>query len=288
MYNNILNLLNNFTLIGNNLNVNFYNNKFKNQPINHESTINKFVNHEPVKHKLVKQEFVISEPIKHKLVKQESVISEHVISEHVISEHVISEPVKKNDIYVIRQKDSLFWAFYIMKYGLFNYEINVFRQAFSIEKQEKFKYINLIRQNKELLKLHKIKNLQSLENELANENIISIKTFICMCIIENINIYLINDRKLYINIFDETSPINIIFKNKNKPNYCIDFQVSEEKINNYKKNYLIMSSFDNNLKSINSYKVNDLLDILRKLNLNISSYEKLNKKELYELITKNY
>ena len=246
MYNNILNSLNNFILIGNNLNVDFYNDKFKNQPVNHELVNCKPVNHEPVN--------------------------------------------RKNDIYVVRQKDSLFWTFYVMKYGLFNYEMNVFRQSasFKTEKQEKFKYIQLIRENKELLKLHKIKNLQSLENELANESIISIKTFICLCIIENINVYLINDRKLYINILDETLPINIIFKNKNKPYYCIDFQVSEEKINNYKENYLIMSSFDNNLKSVNSYKVNELLDICRKLNLTISSDEKLNKKNLYELIAKNY
>jgi hypothetical protein len=167
-------------------------------------------------------------------------------------------------------------------------QINVFRQSFLIEKQEKFKYIELIRQNKELLKLHKIKNLQSLENELANENKISIKTFICMCIIENMNVYLINDRKVYINILDETLPVNIIFKNKNKLNYCIDFQVTEEKINNYKYKYLIMTSFDNNLKSVNSYKLDELLDICRKLNLNTSLNEKLNKKDLYELITKNY
>jgi hypothetical protein len=246
MYNNILNSLNNFILIGNNLNVDFYNNKFKNQHVN----------------------------------------SEHVNCKVINDEHLKKN--KKNDIYVVRQKDDLFWTFYIIKYGLFNYEMNVFRQSFSIEKQEKFKYINLIRENKELLKLHKIKNLQSLENELANENKISIKTFICMCIIENINIYLINDRKLYINILDETLPINIIFKNKNKPYYCIDFQVSEEKINNYKENYLIISSFNNNLKSINSYKVNELLDICKKLNLNTSLNEKLNKKDLYELITKNY
>jgi len=246
MYNNILNSLNNFILIGNNLNVDFYNNKFKNQHVN----------------------------------------SEHVNCKVINDEHLKKN--KKNDIYVVRQKDDLFWTFYIIKYGLFNYEMNVFRQSFSIEKQEKFKYINLIRENKELLKLHKIKNLQSLENELANENKISIKTFICICIIENINIYLINDRKLYINILDETLPINIIFKNKNKPYYCIDFQVSEEKINNYKENYLIISSFNNNLKSINSYKVNELLDICKKLNLNTSLNEKLNKKDLYELITKNY
>jgi hypothetical protein len=239
MYTNILNSLKNFMLNGDNMNVDFYNNKFKNQPVMEYCYQNERIN-------------------------------------------------KINDIYVIRQKDSLFWAFYIMKYGLFTYEMNVLSQSFSTEKQEKFKYIELIRQNKELLKLHKIKNLTSLENELANEKTISIKTFIAMCIIENMNVYLVNDRKIYINILDESLPINIIFKNKNKPNYCIDFQITEEKINNYKENYLIMETFEDNLKSMNSYKVNELLIICRKLNLTISSDEKITKKYLYELISKNY
>lgn len=242
MYTNILNSLKKFILIGDNMNVDFYNDKFKNQPV----------------------------------------------IKYYQNEKRINETREKNDIYVIRQKDSLFWSFYIMKNGLFTYEMNVLSQSFSTEKKEKFKYIELIRQNKELLKLHKIKNLSSLENELANEKIISIKTFIAMCIIENINIYLVNNRKLYINILDETLPINIVFKNKNKPNYCIDFQVIEEKINNYKENYLIMETFEDNLKSINSYKVDELLDICRKLNLTISSDKKITKKYLYELISKNY
>ena len=239
MYTNILNSLKNFMLNGDNMNVDFYNDKFKNQPI---------------------MEYCYQNEKRNKI----------------------------NDIYVVRQKDGLFWTFYIMKHGLFTYEMNILSQSFSTEKQEKFKYIELIRQNKELLKLHKIKNLASLENELANEKTISIKTFIAMCIIENINVYLVNNRKLYINILDETLPINIIFKNKNKPYYCIDFQTTEEKINNYKENYLIMETFEDNLKSINSYKVNELLIICKKLNLTISSDEKITKKYLYELISKNY
>jgi hypothetical protein len=284
MYSNILNLLNNFTLIGNNLDVDFYNNKFKNQLIKNENIKNENIKNENIKNENIKNENIKNENIKNENIKYKNEVINKK-QQFANEEQLLN---KKSDIYIVRQKDSLFWSFYIMKYGLFNYEINVVRQSFFIEKQEKFKYIDLIRQNKELLKLHKIKNLSSLENELANENIISIKTFICMCIIENLNIYLINDRKLYINVLDDTLPINIILKNKNKPYYCIDFQVSEEKINNYKENYLIMSSFDNNLKSINSYKVNELLDICRKLDLTISSDEKLNKKYLYELISKNY
>jgi hypothetical protein len=238
MYSSILNLLENYTLIGDNLNVDFYNDKFKNQPL---------------------------KPLNY-----------------------MRNSRQKNDVYVIRQKDSLFWAFYILKYGQFSYEMNIMSQSFFIEKQEKYNYIDLIRKNKELLKLHKINKLSSLENNLANEKTISIKTFISMCIIENINVCLINDRKIYLNILDETLPINIVFKNKDKPNYCIDFQTEENKINNYKENYLIVTSFDDKLKSINSYTIEQLLEICRKLNLTISTDEKITKKYLYELLSKNY
>jgi hypothetical protein len=240
MYNNILQSLSNYMLIGDNLKVDFYNNKFKNQQ-------------------------------KFQTTYQQN-----------------NRNDRNNSIYVIRQKDSLFWAFYILKYGLFSYEMSTCSQSFSVENQEKFKYIELIRQNKELLKLHKIQKINSLENELVNERMISIKTFISMCIIENINVCVINDRKMYMNILDETLPINIIFKNKNKPNYCIDFETNKNKINNYKEKYLIITSFNNKLKSINSYTLDELLEICKKMNLTISNEEKITKKYLYELLCKYY
>lgn len=240
MYNNILQSLSNYMLIGDNLKVDFYNNKFKNQQ-------------------------------KFQTTYQQN-----------------NRNDRNNSIYVIRQKDSLFWAFYILKYGLFSYEMSTCSQSFSVENQEKFKYIELIRQNKELLKLHKIQKINSLENELVNERMISIKTFISMCIIENINVCVINDRKMYMNILDETLPINIIFKNKNKPNYCIDFETNKNKINNYKEKYLIITSFNDKLKSINSYTLDELLEICKKMNLTISNEEKITKKYLYELLCKYY
>lgn len=258
MYTTILNSLENFMLMGNNLDVDFYNNKFKNQP-NTNTNIEKRTNVDCINYRNTNTNTNTND----------------------------NKKIKKN-IFIVRQKDTLFWTFYIIKYGLFEYEMNISsNQLFSIEKREKFKYIELIRQNKDLLKLHKIKNLQSLENELANEKTISIKTFMSMCIIENINVYLINDRKLYVNILDEIMPINIIFKNKDKPYYCIDFDVSSQKINDYNENYLLLPSFDATIKSVNSYKVDELLDICKKLNISIPE-KKITKKELYDLIIKNY
>lgn len=263
MYSDILNLLSEFMFVSDNLDVDFYNNKFKNQPIaiNNQRINNKSINNQSIN--------INNQPIRN------------------VHNEIPTQQIR-NDIFVIRQKDSLFWAFYIIKNGLFSYEMSVLSQSFSVEMQEKFKYIELIRKNKELLKLHKINKLTSLENELANEKTISIKTFMTMCIIENINVYLINDRKVYVNISDESLPINIIFKNKNKPNYCVDFETTEEKINNYKENYLIMNSFEDKLKSMNSYNMDELSNICKKLDLTISSDEKINKKYLYDLILKHY
>ena len=61
----------------------------------------------------------------------------------------------KDTIYKPYKKDSLFWCFYILKYGYSKYEMEVGNQHFTIEKQEKFKYIDELRKplNKDLLKI---------------------------------------------------------------------------------------------------------------------------------------
>ena len=91
---------------------------------------------------------------------------------------------KKNEtnenIYKPYRADSLFWCFYILKYGFSKYEMEVGNQHFPIEKKEKFKYIDELRKqnNKDLLKIHKIKPFTELEDDLANKDKISIKTFV--------------------------------------------------------------------------------------------------------------
>ena len=49
-----------------------------------------------------------------------------------------------NEIYKPKQIDSLFWCFYILKYGYSNYEMEIYNKYFVVEKAEKFKYIELI------------------------------------------------------------------------------------------------------------------------------------------------
>ena len=175
-------------------------------------------------------------------------------------------------------------------------EIN--NQYFIVEKNEKFKYIEILRKNKDLLKIHKIKPLTELEDDLANKDKISIKTFFALCMLEHINILLVNKRKVYELLCtdnDNNHPINIVYRNGETYEHSIQLDVNEDIIKKYRETYYKMSSFDATLKSMGSYKLEELLDLCKKLDINIDDYKnnkegkkKLTKKDIYELLVLNY
>jgi len=215
---------------------------------------------------------------------------------------LISSPkmVKLESIYKQKKKDSLFWCFYIIKYGISKYEMEIGNQYFVIEKQEKIKYIELLRENKnkDLLKNHKIKPLTLLEDDLANQDRISIKTFFALCIIENINIILIDKRKLYESITTDDTKIHVVHRNSETYEHHIELDVLPEIINTYRELYYKMPSFDVSLKSIASYKLEELLELCKKFNINTNnkstqnndnkSIKKVTKKDIYELLVLNF
>jgi hypothetical protein len=198
----------------------------------------------------------------------------------------------KDTIYKPLKKDSLFWCFYILKYGLSKYEMEVGNQYFSIEKQEKFKYIDELRKssNKDLLKIHKIKPLSLLEDDLANQERISIKTFFALCILENMNIILVDKRKVYEILTTDQAKIHVIHRNSITYEHYIELDVPEDKINVYKETYYKMSNFDSSLKAMSSYKVEELLELCKKLEINtdIKEKKKMAKKDIYELLVQQF
>ena len=198
-------------------------------------------------------------------------------------------------IYKPNQKDSLFWCFYILKHGYSNYEMEINGQYFVIEKKEKFKYIELLRKNKELLKIHKIKPFTELEDDLANKDKISVKTFFALCILESINVLLVDKRKIFeltcIDI-DESHPVNIIHRNRRNYEHHIELNVNNDVLKKYRETYYKSNTLDASIKSIGSYKVDELLDLCKKLDINITSIQegkkKMTKKDVYELLVLNY
>jgi hypothetical protein len=226
-----------------------------------------------------------------------------VIKTPVIKTPVIKTPVFNTNIYKPMKKDSLFWCFFILKYGFSKYEMEIGSQHFLVEKTEKYANIDLLRtkQNKDLLKINKIKPLSDLEDDLANKERISIKTFFALCVIEKMNILLVDNRKIYQSINNDSPIINVIHRNSKTYEHHIELNVSNEAITEFREKYYNVSGFDNALKSMTAYKLDELHDICKQLNINIldnvkekeketmnAKPKKLTKKDIYELIVQNF
>ena len=124
--------------------------------------------------------------------------------------------------------------------------------------------------------------MNELQNELTQQDIISVKGLYALCIIHNINILYIKNRTYYdIKVCDKQ--INVII-NTNNEIYMND-NISEIKINEYKSSYWKIENISKPLKSISSYSLVELQNICANLNIPIKKQNKnCLKKELYESI----
>lgn len=190
-------------------------------------------------------------------------------------------------MYTPRQTDSLFWCFYILKHGYSNYEMEIKGQYFIVEKKEKFRYISLLRTNKDKLKLHNIKPYNDLEDDLANKETISIKTFFALCVVEDINVLLVDKRKIF-ELLCVDGTVNIVHKNIDKSNFSIETEATQEDVQHYRDTYYCVNQFDTSLKSMSYYKLDDLINLAKRLNISLDSEKKLTKKDIYERIVMNY
>lgn len=200
--------------------------------------------------------------------------------------------IKRDKYYYINKEDTLFWIFYIMKHGFSNYEMNIDGKYFTVEKQEKFRYVDLLRQqyNKDLLKMHKLKPLSEIETDLSCSKKISIKTFFALCIIEKINIMLVDKKKLYKIKMNDTDNIFIVHKNNDNNTFYIELNTDEKVVKTYETNFFQMETLEFKLKSMGSYKLEELNDMCTKLGivLDLNGKKKLLKKDIYELLVQHF
>lgn len=191
------------------------------------------------------------------------------------------------EFFYINKHDQLFWCFYIIKNGYDNYEINK-NNSFYLEKSIKINSIEKLREKKELLKINKLK-LNDIENELANEKLITVKGFIALLLINDLNVFYVGDSIFY-----------KFISNNEKQNFIVKYNKQIKKLgvsiddNNDTKQYIKniteikMELFDitKQIKGISSYKLGDLQDICYKLKINVKDNDNKNLKKtlLYERI----
>jgi len=191
---------------------------------------------------------------------------------------------EKCNTFVPMQRDTLFWCFYILKYGENNYEmldnINIV-----LEKKLKIDYVEKIRKEKQIVKSYKFATLTHLENKLANEEKIDLNTFFTLCVIENINVLYIC-KKIYFELLMNDDKIHIIHRLDNYSKYGYE-GIEQSKIELYRSTLFKVDNFEKPVKSISSYKVSQLVEFCTKLGIEIydkNTNKNKSKKDLYELL----
>ena len=192
------------------------------------------------------------------------------------------------DFLLPKFSDTLFWCYYIMKNGLGAYEM-VHGDGYKDSFEQKIELVYKIRENKELLKQHKWKR-NAIEDELVNHKQITVSAFMCICAIQKMNVVYIDNRKIYTlieNVEDLSSNLNIVEKTEN--GFALFLGANEDKYKKYTESiekYWKIDNFNKPLRGISSYKVKDLQNICRKLELDILNENKTrkSKKILYQMI----
>jgi len=167
----------------------------------------------------------------------------------------------KNNIFIPREKDSLFWCFYIMKHGDAKYEVLEHKNILT-EKKHKIEYVEKIRKEKQIVKTYKFATLTHIENNLANENQLDIKTFLTLCAIENLNILFVKNKTYYELLMNDSNQLYIVYLlQNNKYGYEIN-PINYEQI---KTTFYKLDNIDKPIKSMSGYKLSELVEICKKL-----------------------
>jgi hypothetical protein len=194
----------------------------------------------------------------------------------------------KDKFFIPKEKDKLFWCFYIMKNDYIQYEMLENRNLI-IEKKIKIEYVEKIRKDKQAIKTYKFTTLTNMENNLVNEEKINIGTFLSLCVFENINILYIKNKTYYELLMNDSKEIFIIYELDYKK-FGIE-KNTRDNSDNIKNNLFQLNNIEKPIKAISSYKLQELIDISNKLGIEtihkITNKSK-NKTELYEEIVKSF
>jgi hypothetical protein len=202
-----------------------------------------------------------------------------------------SEIIKEKNVsfFFPKEKDSLFWCYFIILNGDTEYEmLNV--KNILVEKSNKFEYINKIRGNKQTIKTYKLDTLTNIESNLANDEFINIKTVISLCCIDRINIVYISKKTYFELLMNDDKPIYIIKEIESQSKYKkrYGYQTGDiSTLDEIRKTYYKIDTIDKPMRALSYYKVSDLIEICNKLAIEVinkTTGKSKTKNELYELI----
>ena len=209
-----------------------------------------------------------------------------VPSSGVASEEGQSPTSRASEFFFPREKDTLFWCFYIMKNGADVYH-HLPHRNIVVEKQMKIEYINQLRENKSLLKSAKTAPLSHVENQLLNEHCIDAKTFNALCVLEGLSCIL-TFHHCYneINIeTDEVDDIHMITKSSNPDKYGYK-TAQADNVHLVRETYYKVDNLAKPIKAMTGYKLDELVVICEKLAIDLDPTYR--KRDVYEKIVQHF
>lgn len=216
--------------------------------------------------------------------------NENKYEKHVKNDNNVTTE-NQSRIWTPNERDTLFWCFYIMVKGIDTYKQMINRNIV-VEKQLKIEYIDKFRENKTLVKTHRLGPLSHIENMLLNESCIDMKTFQALCILDNVScVFTFGKCYHEINIDkddevgDDISNIHTIVSDSainERKKYSYRSNTTLDSINLVRNTMFYVDNLSKPVKAMTSYKLEELIDMCNRLQIEIEP--KLKKKELYERI----
>jgi hypothetical protein len=210
---------------------------------------------------------------------------------------VTSEPtlvIEKNDEFITpKLQDSLFWCLFIAVNGYDEY-LQINRNYGVKELEIKKSIADMVKEKPSLFKLTNQKITKVAIQEILSELLTSQKETSMLCLIAmsiyyNINIVLVDSTKQFMVEFISNKDVDLPIYMLKKENKTFSVNIEPLSIDKYVQMKATLVSLENYLKplkSITSYKVDDLICLSQKLGV-YNSTENLKKPELYKKLSES-
>lgn len=211
-------------------------------------------------------------------------------------EHICTNAKKEKTqtVFYPRQKNSLFWCVYIGAYGMGEYTMAE-RKSANVEMQERQKMFDYFRENPAKLKQGNTKVSNVLIQEIMADIMVETRDpnsvfhmLIAYSVFHKKTIYYVRKNTYivfsYMEDSEDTDIENtLVIYAKNEKEYGICEDPTEEDIREIIDNKYRWVSYDKPLRGISTYKMSDLEEIARRLQVDVCNAEgvPLKKAELY-------
>jgi hypothetical protein len=216
-------------------------------------------------------------------------------TEIITEEHQHEIVIDEKELISPRHQDTLFWCLFIIHFGYKEY-LQVDRNYGVKELEEKQKIYEFIKNNSAKVKQtnYKITNvaIQEMLSELMTpQKQTSMLSLIGLIVYYNVNLLIVNEEtkcmlEFWANTEMKTDTFTYILYKSSDGKYKLQFEnIGDYKVKELRNKYMVLEHYSKYMKSVSSFKVEELEEMARKLNI-FDETKKYKKNDLYENIGK--